>query len=303
LEAGDWDEMGLWFGLKMGDNAAVLENGHPIEPPRAPHVLHNETSASWAYLRAAHFDGRPGHADQLHLDLWWRGLNVAQDAGTYLYNAQPPWDNALVRSDVHNTVTVDGLEQMTRAGRFLYLGWAQAKVLGWEKAPDGSWERLTAQHNGYRKLGIVHQRVVTAKRQGDWLVEDAIWSTQDVQRQSHKICLHWLLPDWPWELHAHAGHAFLLNVRTPHADVRLEVEKTASEQTTTALEQTVIAPMQVQIVRAGELLHGTGDVSPNWGWVSPTYGVKIPALSMRVTQSGILPLSLRSTWIFPPISP
>ena len=34
--------------------------------------------------------------DQLHLDLWWRGLNIAQDAGTYLYNADPPWDNPLV---------------------------------------------------------------------------------------------------------------------------------------------------------------------------------------------------------------
>ena len=83
---------------------------------------------TWAYLRAARFTGRPGHADQLHLDLWWCGLNVAQDAGTYLYNAPPPWDNALARSEVHNTLVVNGLEQMTRAGRFLYLERAQARV-------------------------------------------------------------------------------------------------------------------------------------------------------------------------------
>ena len=60
------------------------------------------------------------------MDLWWRGLNIAQDAGTYLYNADPPWDNSLTTALVHNTVTVNGRDQFTRAGRFLYLDWFNA---------------------------------------------------------------------------------------------------------------------------------------------------------------------------------
>ena len=81
---------------------------------------------SWAYLRTAQFTSRPSHADQLHLDLWWRGLNIARDAGTYLYNAPAPWDNSLTTTLVHNTVTINGRDQMTRAGRFLYLDWVNA---------------------------------------------------------------------------------------------------------------------------------------------------------------------------------
>jgi hypothetical protein len=117
---------------------------------------------------------RPGHADQLHLDLWWRGQNIALDAGTYLYNAAPPWDNALARSLVHNTVTVNGLDQMTRAGRFLWLDWAQASRISRKQAEDGSWERGVAEHTGYRKLGVAHRRVVTAYRENRWLVEDSL---------------------------------------------------------------------------------------------------------------------------------
>jgi len=77
------------------------------------------------------------------------GLNVAHDPGTYLYNAAPPWDNALAGSDVHNTVTVDGGDQMLRAGRFLYLDWAQAQVVQGEAAQPAkehplAWSSLTA---------------------------------------------------------------------------------------------------------------------------------------------------------------
>ena len=58
--------------------------------------------------------------DQLHFDLWWHGINVAQDAGTYLYNGEPPWDNPLVSTRVHNTITIDGRDQMTRGGTIPY---------------------------------------------------------------------------------------------------------------------------------------------------------------------------------------
>ena len=130
---------------------------------------------SWAYLRAARFTSRPGHADQLHLDLWWQGLNLAQDPGTYRYTAAPPWDNALASTLVHNTLSVDGREQMTRAGRFLYLDWAQASPArarpGCRMAP-GSGSR--ASHDGYRRLGVTHQRQVTAFQDGRWLVEDSL---------------------------------------------------------------------------------------------------------------------------------
>ena len=99
--------------------------------PRRLLLLKPDTSVweienSWALIRAGRYTRRPFQADQLHVDLWWQGINLARDAGTYLYNGPPPWNNGLAGTAVHNTVTVDHHDQMRRAGRFLWVDWAQA---------------------------------------------------------------------------------------------------------------------------------------------------------------------------------
>ncbi|GAG66161.1 unnamed protein product, partial [marine sediment metagenome] len=142
--AGQWDEMNLWLrdnwqGERGRGNTPNHQSAIPAH--KSPQVLHNTSNDSWAYIRVAQFSDRPGHADQLHVDLWWRGLNIAQDAGTYSYNAQSPWDNALTHTSVHNTLTVNECDQMTPASRFLYLDWAQAHLVSHERAEDGAWER------------------------------------------------------------------------------------------------------------------------------------------------------------------
>ena len=83
LPRGPWDEMALWF-----DDTGRGPRG--ASPCRVIWATRCTARQSWAYFRTAQFTSRPSHADQLHLDLWWRGLNVAQDAGTYLYNAEAP---------------------------------------------------------------------------------------------------------------------------------------------------------------------------------------------------------------------
>jgi hypothetical protein len=40
---------------------------------------------SWAMTRCHSYHTRPGQADMLHLDLWWRGLNVLRDSGSFSY--------------------------------------------------------------------------------------------------------------------------------------------------------------------------------------------------------------------------
>ncbi|HEB64398.1 MAG TPA: alginate lyase family protein, partial [Chloroflexi bacterium] len=208
---GAWDEMAAWFSphphprpLPRGERGAVARARHhaPQHLPRggegqAAHSAILRGPHSWAYLRAARLTSRPGHADQLHLDLWSAGRNLLLDAGTYLYNAPPPWDNALTHAAVHNTVTVDGLGQMTRAGRFLYLDWAQGEIVSRERAPDGSRERLRARHDGYRRLGILHERSVTLHADGRWVVEDLLTGPPDTP---HTFRLHWLVADGEWKL-------------------------------------------------------------------------------------------------------
>jgi hypothetical protein len=304
FDAGQWDEMSLWLQAKPEITRADLESSIKISSNT---TIHLREQASWAYLRATHFSNRPGHADQLHLDIWWHGRNIAQDAGTYLYNAPPPWENSLSGTLVHNTVSIADQDQMTRAGRFLWLDWAQGQIESHQLAEDGSWESLTAKHTGYRRLGVIHKRSVTGYREGRWQIKDEILPlTTSLKRQTQNlqhVRLHWLLPDWPWEIEEKPKAGFVtlkinsLNgwhtiriVRVIHTDID---PKLHSHHT----------PFRVQLVRAGELVYGEGPISPVSGWISPTYNQKKPALSFALDIENLLPFGLVTEWSLPPIDP
>lgn len=299
LQDGAWDEMTLWLCQTSMDKGperlmSKMYSAPPSLTSSAPHVLRLSQPPSWAYLRVARFTSRPGHADQLHLDLWWRGINLAQDAGTYLYNGAPPWDNALDRTEIHNTLTILGRDQMRRVGRFLWLDWAQAWLVAHEQASDGEWVRLIARHDGYRRLGLIHQRSVTSFKGGRWLVEDGVLpgsisdsKVQDNYPYGVTCNLHWLLPDWEWQLEV-LPEGCEMWLFSPFGRVRLRITPGVGALLSNA-----------RVVRAGQMLFGSGEVSPIWGWVSPTYGQRQPALSLRLDAQGRPPFYISSEWILP----
>lgn len=281
---GSWDEMAAWLAPVEANPASIPE---PTSPVSGLLVLRPPDKSTWAYLRAAHLSARPGHADQLHLDLWWRGNNIACDAGSYLYNAPPPWDNSLARTAVHNTLMVGGQEQMTHAGRFLWLDRAQAEVLEYNPHPQNGQIWAVAQHDGYRKVGLIHRRKVCWDGAG-WLVEDDILpQSTSSGSKAVNVALHWLLPDWPWHFAQETPPR--LRLQAPDGWLSILVE------TMTGMEMEP-GEGQYQLARAGALVSGEGDVEPNRGWRALTYGDKEPALSLRYTLYGKLPLRLITRW-------
>lgn len=302
LLAGAWDEMSLWFGL----DASIGKDNRSVEPAselaaelaaqerKIGVVRHPENSNTWAYLRLADFRDRPGHADLLHVDIWHEGNNLALDAGTYLYNAPPPWDNALTSTQVHNTLLVDEQEQMRRVGRFLYLDWVNTQVVSCEQARDGRLRKLAAQHEGYARLGVIHRRTLSIQEAGDWLVEDYLFEKNGGLKSEdahHTFCLQWLLPDCPWWLEDRGDE---LDLHLDACTGRIQLSLAAKAGSPAAA-----AALQVQIVRAGELLDGKGSVSETLGWYSPCYGDKIPALALRCVLDSQLPVAFTSRWVFP----
>ena len=288
---GAWDEMSLWLTPQVAGEP-IMEStlvGSALPETQQPNRLDNNANHSWAYLRAVKFTSRPSHADQLHVDLWWRGFNLAQDAGTYRYNDLPPWDNALARTSVHNTVSINGTEQMILAGRFLWLDWAQARLLSYEMAEDSAWQQLTAEHDGFRRLGLLHRRSLRAQRDGRWIVVDQILPTDRAQARLPGVTarLHWLLPDWPWET-SRVDQSCTLLLSSPQGWIRLRLEYPPSLQ-----------EAAVSLARAGSLIYGSGSLSPTRGWVSPTYDSKIPALSLALEIVNTPPFSLTSIWELP----
>jgi len=270
FEKSDLAEMSGWLNL----SAPVNPHQHP---PQAPDMLRIDHSSGRAFIRAARFTDRPSHADQLHVDLWWRGVNIAQDSGTYLYNALPPCENALSGTQVHNTLTLDGQDQMQRAGRFLWLDWAQAEVLAHEVDDEGRLKRITAEHNGYRRLGVLHQRTLSTAENG-WVITDKILPYDTPKNRAHEVRLSWLLPDWEWQFE----NQNTLHLTGPEFAFTLEVK----------------GAEKMNLFSAGESLHGSLKAEPAWGWVSPTYSIKEPALMLIATTTDELPLKLESKFLY-----
>jgi hypothetical protein len=268
LPHGAWDEMALWLGaMETGPGTLVL----PRYPGDQLYGRH-----SWAYLRTAHFNSRPSHADQLHFDLWWNGLNIAQDAGSYRYTAPQPWDNALCAAAIHNTVTLDGRDQFLRAGRFLFLDWFNAYRSNPARLQTGALQSMTGTYLTHGRPALRHTRTVTVYADERWEILDDL-SLRDLlsipfppQPADHIFRLHWLLPDWNWDIQEEAHVGCTLRLQSPDGMITVRVAADSSR-------------LQVSLVRASERLHGQAVPTAVEGWCSPTYGLKVPALSLSMT--------------------
>ena len=255
--SGPWDEDLFWL---FGAQAMKTEIKSSLLPQKDFHAdtggyytLRSDTG--FAFVRCASFRHRPGQADMLHLDLWWHGQNIAMDAGTYSYNAPPPWNNSLAGTAYHNTVTVDGQDQMERVGRFLWLPWLRSRVRHNLHSPEKHLTYWEGEHNGYHRLGqpVYHRRGILRLGNDWWLVVDGLCSTGH-----HDYRLHWLFPDVPYQWHPETG--------------RLSLQTTAGPYY--AHLSTTAKAGQYSLVRADEN-------SPR-GWHSPYYYHREPALSVAL---------------------
>ena len=154
-----------------------------------------DSKNSYATVRCVDFQSRPSHADQLHVDFWWYGKNIACDAGTYLYNGKVPWQNGLSGTDVHNTVSVDDQDQMQRLSRITWGDWAKGKG-EFEQSQNGI-QVWKGSHDGYRRLKdpVDHSRKVISLGENRWLIVDQLNGSV-----VHHYRLHWLFEDGPYQL-------------------------------------------------------------------------------------------------------
>jgi hypothetical protein len=266
---GAWDEEMIWLH-GIGSTAAQSGKKSSLQDLSAESGGYYTRLAptSWAMLRAANYQDRPSHADQLHLDLWWHGNNVLCDAGTFSYNAAVPYDHAFAPSRYHNTVTVDDRDQMTRLSRFLWANWPSATVSRFRLSSPATLV-LQGQHDGYANLGVIHRRAVLQANDDVWLVVDDLLGTGP-----HKLRLHWLFPDVPFIMDT----ANQIDLQFNSGTVRIAAKCSHDSFR--------------DLVRAGIRVSGEDSHCPDpaRGWVSRYYARKEPALSFAVKSRSPLPL-------------
>jgi len=217
FEAGEWDEDLFWL---FGKEALISPINYSkqvdfIAKKSGYYTLHNDHG--FIFTRAAKYHYRPSQADLLHVDLWWKGINLLKDAGTYSYHAEKPFDhNPFMHTQFHNTVTVDHRSQMDQVSRFLLLPWATGKMNCLKESKQKQLKYLEVWHNGYMKLKdpVKHIRGILRLAGDYWLIIDRLHG-----KQKHHFALHYLCENFPHQLEK--GNLIL---ETPQGNYHLQIQ-------------------------------------------------------------------------------
>nr|WP_315362825.1 heparinase II/III family protein [Cytobacillus firmus] len=178
FEHGNYDEEILWFSDKD-------INDFPIkEIPRVSSSFHksgfyslrNENGFLMVVLQ--NFDSRPAQMDQLHIDLWHKGINVFCDSGTFSYATDIGKKMSL--TSAHNTSVILGKEQMKKRGPFLIYDWTKC-----EKAEhaDDSFIGVMKSKNDYS-----HTRSINKIEHGYLITDYVVGDGETCEFYFHTPC-------------------------------------------------------------------------------------------------------------------
>lgn len=196
-----------------------------------------------------------GHADALSLWLAVDEEYLLVDAGTYAYHSHQDWRRYFRSTAAHNTVEIDGLDQSTMAGRFLWSQKASAALLDRSESDDAVSFRM--QHDGYLRMAdpVLHEREV----QFIPAVTELRVTDKMQCKGSHNVAVHW---------HLHPEAQVL--VEGKRAEIRFR-----GKWLTLACDGPGFA---LDAVRGSE--------SPVLGWHSSKFNEKTPAWTLRF--SGVI---------------
>jgi len=254
-EEGPWDEEAAWL---LGPQSLEA----PLHPPKrrstgfgfsGHHVLRsNEAEGTFVSLRCGTVRDRFSQNDMLHLDVWWRGQNVRVDGGSFQYNAAERWHDYFAETGSHNTVTIDGQNQMLHYRRFKNLYWTRARLMS--TAGGEGWQSVEGEHYGYeRQPGrCVHRRSVLLAGADLILVVDSVRGEGE-----RSLRLHWLAGDYPF---SHSEQAGTLRLSTPGGPFTIGVFDELARPFTCSV--------------------AFGQDEPPRGWLSRYYGEKVPVPSL-----------------------
>ena len=190
------------------------------------------------------------HADALAIEVRHGGTEVLADPGTYCYHGEPGWRSYFRSTLAHNTIEVNGQDQSSSGGPFLWTRHARSKLLELETAADGEVTGWSAEHDGYRALDppLKHRRSVRLDSR--------------LRRLEIVDCLE-----------TTGGHAFRLAFHLG-PDVEARMTERAVELTWPSGTSTRTATLFLPDGVSWSLSRGASD--PVLGWYSPRFGKKQP---------------------------
>jgi hypothetical protein len=264
LKAGTFDAKSRWL---LGDRAAerfasLASSAMPVPPRRefpvaGYYVLGHELDTV-REVRIVADAGRlgflsiaaHGHADALSFTLSAGGKELLIDPGTFAYHTQKQWRAYFRGTSAHNTVRIDGQDQSVAGGNFLWLAHAPVRAL--EFSSTTQFDRLVAEHDGYRRLSdpVTHRRELFLDHSTTALtVVDEIFC-----RGSHSIEMFWHFAE--------------------SCEVTLEDRRAIARHGGVRLELQLPQGMRCELVRGRE--------AAPLGWVSRRFDRRAPTSTLLV---------------------
>ena len=127
------------------------------------------------FVRCGNHKDRPAQADNLHIDIWYKGENILFDGGSYKYNTDPKMLKYFMGTESHNTVMLGNHDQMLKGERFIWYNWSQAVHTEVKESEnmyyfEGSIAAFKELNSGIRHI----RRLTKIKQQPTWIIEDLI---------------------------------------------------------------------------------------------------------------------------------
>ncbi len=167
LPPGVWDEQSMWlnqsnpnkeFRHRQKTSWNAWDGGY--------HILRNRVGK--ILIRACQLRSRPAQNDNLHVDIWHRGINLIGDAGSYRYYDDSPKTNDYFNSVVaHNTVQFSNDEQMQKGPGFQWFCWPKIIV---NRITD--FEILCELYSAVTKDAVHRRRI--KRHEDSFEIQDAI---------------------------------------------------------------------------------------------------------------------------------
>ena len=116
-------EDAFWYGLSHQVTQKLPTNGAHLFENGGYYIIRELDTIT--FIRCANYKDRPLQADNLHLDIWYKGENLLLDAGSYKYNTDAATFGYFMGTASHNTIVIANHDQMLRGNRFIWYFWTQ----------------------------------------------------------------------------------------------------------------------------------------------------------------------------------
>jgi len=163
-----------WYGLenKLLNLWAPTKGIHSFD--KGGYYIFREAD-SLTFIRCGNYKDRPSQADNLHLDVWYKGQNILLDAGSYKYNTDEDTLRYFMGTASHNTVMLDDYDQMKKGARFIWYNWSQRKDAIIEETKDTYHFKGSVYAFEHVSKNILHVReIIKIKGNPEWTIKDTI---------------------------------------------------------------------------------------------------------------------------------